>query len=89
MGLENLQLVIFQGILLHLDLLVSGIVELVDFDCLWMFPLRLYSVQGIIRIDIFFLLDVLNDKFLGLYLLLKVGDRTRHRQSRLAWTQAL
>jgi hypothetical protein len=58
-GLENIQVTV-QGILFHLDLLLSGIVELVDFYCLWMFPLRFYYVQGIRRVDIFFLLDVFN-----------------------------
>ena len=86
---DLLQLVmIVQGILLHLDLLLSGIVELVDLDSLWMISsLRFYCcVQGIGRMNIFFLLDIFNQQyFLGrLLLLLEVGHRTRHSQGRLA-----
>ena len=43
-GLKDVQLVAVQGILLHLDLLLSGIFELVDFDGLWVIPLRFYYV---------------------------------------------
>jgi hypothetical protein len=52
-GLEDLQLVLVQGILLHLDLLISGIFELVDFDCLRIFPVRFYFLQGVRGVGIF------------------------------------
>ena len=82
--LKDVQLVAVQGILLHLDLLLSGIFELVDFDGLWIFSLRFYYVQGVRGVDIFFLFDVFNHQLLGLRLLLEVGHRTRHGQGRLA-----